>query len=369
MDIMNLLPANGTKLDLSAIEDADLNELSQFIDSDEFSNLLQDKLQLNAEQLQKLKSTLSELSDVLEGQTPQMALPLLQAIIADPKKLMDEGAMVLPMAIPEIANLIQDKLMDSQTVPADEIAIDEVELSLLPKAKAETQAQMQSKLPQEQVAMSKAPVEALAKEVEMDFNEAFKVQSKVTQVPIDSNAILNQLRKVVKETPADPKAMAVTYGEQVAQSTATQSTATVRQTAIPQAIHDNSWRDAFAEKVLWMSNQNIHHAKVQINPPELGPLEVMLKMNQQHASLVIHTPNAATKETLEDAMPRLRELFEQQGMSLTDADISDSRQGGTEGSTASEEGETFSPSGTSVSEENAQSQTIRAPRGLVDYFV
>lgn len=374
MDMMNLISPGNTKLDVSQLDSDAMNDLSQYIESDEFSNLLQDKLQLNSEQLKQLQQSLSQLSDAIDGQTGQNALPLLQAIMADPQKLLEEGAMVLPIAIPEIANLIQDKLMASQGAESDEtVTAIENEVALLPKTKQDTNSQPQSKTGQEELVLTKEQLQQQKQshEMELDVNETFKTQTKVTQVPVDTTSMLNNLRKVVKQMPAGQNVAAVTYGEHIAQAVQAQTTTGVKQLQITQPVHDSGWRDAFAEKVLWMSNQNISAAKVQINPAELGPMEVMLKMNQHQASLVINATSAGVKESLEEAMPRLRELFEQQGMTLVETDISDSREqlgsNFTEDSQSADE-----PSGSTDNDhQDAPMQTSRMqrPQGLVDYFV
>ncbi|MDQ7073155.1 MAG: flagellar hook-length control protein FliK [Gammaproteobacteria bacterium] len=60
---------------------------------------------------------------------------------------------------------------------------------------------------------------------------------------------------------------------------------------------------------------------VKLNPANLGPVEVKLNMHSDQANVLFISHNAATRDALEQALPRLREAFEQNGMQLADADV------------------------------------------------
>ena len=53
-------------------------------------------------------------------------------------------------------------------------------------------------------------------------------------------------------------------------------------------------------------------------PEHLGPLEVRITMNDDQASVWFGAAHADTRAAIENALPRLRELFASQGLSLTD---------------------------------------------------
>ncbi|MDV7400242.1 flagellar hook-length control protein FliK, partial [Arthrospira platensis SPKY1] len=73
----------------------------------------------------------------------------------------------------------------------------------------------------------------------------------------------------------------------------------------------------------WMIDNQLHEAKISVSPPHLGPLEVRVSLHQNQASVMFFSHEAAVREALESAIPRLRELLEGQGLNLNQAQVSD----------------------------------------------
>jgi len=84
----------------------------------------------------------------------------------------------------------------------------------------------------------------------------------------------------------------------------------------------SGWGDALGQKVVWMAGQQQQVAELHLNPPNLGPMEVRLTISndQISAQFVSHQP--AVREAIEAAMPRLREMFADSGMTLGNASVS-----------------------------------------------
>jgi flagellar hook-length control protein FliK len=72
-----------------------------------------------------------------------------------------------------------------------------------------------------------------------------------------------------------------------------------------------------------MAREGIQHAALKLNPANLGPVEVRLNMHNEQANITFIAHNAATRDALEQALPKLRESFLENGLELTDADVSD----------------------------------------------
>jgi flagellar hook-length control protein FliK len=91
--------------------------------------------------------------------------------------------------------------------------------------------------------------------------------------------------------------------------------------AVP--MQQQGWDQAMGERVVWMARSNIQEAQIQLNPRELGPIEikVSLKQDQAHVHFVAH--HATTREALEAAMPRLREMLSESGLNLAQSDVSE----------------------------------------------
>jgi flagellar hook-length control protein FliK len=92
---------------------------------------------------------------------------------------------------------------------------------------------------------------------------------------------------------------------------------------VPQQVGGKAWEGAIADRITWMVQGEQQFAKLQLNPPNLGPLEVRVSVNQDQTSVSFMAQHAAVREALEAALPRLRDMFEQQSMQLVRADVSD----------------------------------------------
>jgi flagellar hook-length control protein FliK len=84
------------------------------------------------------------------------------------------------------------------------------------------------------------------------------------------------------------------------------------------------WSQGLGERVQWMVQQNVQGAEIRLDPPDLGKLEVKIQVNGEHGTTHIHfsSPNGAVREALEHAIPRLREMFADSGLSLGDVNVS-----------------------------------------------
>jgi flagellar hook-length control protein FliK len=83
------------------------------------------------------------------------------------------------------------------------------------------------------------------------------------------------------------------------------------------------WGEAVTEKVMWMSSKGIKEATIQLDPPELGSLQIKVGVNQDQAQVSFTVQNASVREALDQQSMRLREMFAEDGLNLTDVDVSD----------------------------------------------
>jgi len=88
----------------------------------------------------------------------------------------------------------------------------------------------------------------------------------------------------------------------------------------------SEWNSNVAAKVAQMAAQNLKHAEIQLDPPELGPLQVRVQVNTDQASVSFTAQSAQVRDALEQGSQRLRDLFEAEGMNLVDVDVSDQQQ-------------------------------------------
>ncbi|MBV1877500.1 MAG: flagellar hook-length control protein FliK [Pseudomonadales bacterium] len=132
---------------------------------------------------------------------------------------------------------------------------------------------------------------------------------------------------------------------------------------VPMRLGAGDWGDSVAGKISLMINQRITSAKILITPPELGPIEVRVNLNNDQASVQFISHSAQVRDALEDSIPRLRELLEAGGFSLADSDVSDqSKDDGTQQEQHSESDDQFGGEA-----ENAVRHNIGV--GLIDHYV
>ena len=83
-----------------------------------------------------------------------------------------------------------------------------------------------------------------------------------------------------------------------------------------------AWNSAMGDRVQWMINQNIQQAEIRLDPPELGALEVRVQVNKDQANVMFTAPNQQVRDAVEAAVPRLREMLSEIGLSLGDVGVS-----------------------------------------------
>lgn len=144
----------------------------------------------------------------------------------------------------------------------------------------------------------------------------------------------------------------------------------VTQTRVNVPVGQPQWPSAVAERVMWMSSQRVTSAEIHLDPPELGPLQVRVTVNQEAASVTFSSQHAAVREALDLGAFRLREMFEAEGMNLANVDVSDQSlaQGSDDGETGGS-GQGGAGGGAEEGEEVTAVSAISSHDGLVDHYV
>jgi flagellar hook-length control protein FliK len=71
-----------------------------------------------------------------------------------------------------------------------------------------------------------------------------------------------------------------------------------------------------------MVDNNLNGAKLQVNPPQLGPIEVRIAVQGGHAQVWLTSHSAVTRDALQSSSPKLREMLGAQGFGQVSVDIS-----------------------------------------------
>ncbi|MBL1274719.1 MAG: flagellar hook-length control protein FliK [Ectothiorhodospiraceae bacterium] len=92
---------------------------------------------------------------------------------------------------------------------------------------------------------------------------------------------------------------------------------------LPTQVGQPGWANELGQRVTWLAQNDLREAKLQLNPRNLGPVEVRISYGlDQQLNVSFTASNPAAREALDAALPRLREMFEQQGLNLADAKTS-----------------------------------------------
>lgn len=104
--------------------------------------------------------------------------------------------------------------------------------------------------------------------------------------------------------------------------------------ATPQALVDRAtisldtpvghsrWGQDFNQRVQWAVNQSVSGAQIRINPQHMGPVEVKIQLQNEQLSISFTAQHGATREAIDAALPRLREMLSEQNVNLVDVDVS-----------------------------------------------
>ncbi|BBB66491.1 hypothetical protein UNDYM_2238 [Undibacterium sp. YM2] len=82
-------------------------------------------------------------------------------------------------------------------------------------------------------------------------------------------------------------------------------------------VGSNGWDKAVGQKVVWMVGEGLQSAELTLNPPDLGPLQVVLKVSNEQASASFSSAQPEVREALEAALPRLKQMLNDAGVQLT----------------------------------------------------
>lgn len=139
-------------------------------------------------------------------------------------------------------------------------------------------------------------------------------------------------------------------------------------------LQSTNWAQNFSEKVVWLAKSDQQSAQININPPQLGPLQITLQINGDQASAVFASPHAEVRQAIENSLPQLREMLSASGINLGQADV------GANLPQQNREAPSQSMNGNRLANENAilpgdgnvgdnkTSAPLQRGRGLVDLF-
>ncbi|MGF1774017.1 flagellar hook-length control protein FliK [Vibrio wakamikoensis] len=89
----------------------------------------------------------------------------------------------------------------------------------------------------------------------------------------------------------------------------------------PMVLTKENASDQVAERVQMMMSKNLKHVDIRLDPPELGRMQIRMSLNNDSATVHFTVQNQQTRDMVDQAMPRLREMLSQQGIQLADTSV------------------------------------------------
>ncbi len=86
-------------------------------------------------------------------------------------------------------------------------------------------------------------------------------------------------------------------------------------------IQHPQFGERLSQQIVVLAQHGIQHAHLSLNPPELGPVDVRITLQYDEATVHLAAASGTAREALQDALPRLREMFDQAGVRLNDAGV------------------------------------------------
>ncbi|MEZ0232617.1 MAG: flagellar hook-length control protein FliK [Methylophilaceae bacterium] len=140
-----------------------------------------------------------------------------------------------------------------------------------------------------------------------------------------TDAQANKLMAGAKESVAKDAALTSAIQAPVPQATQQTSQLQVAQAASSNVISTppgkTGWDQAIGQKVVWMVGAAEQSATLTLNPPDLGPLQVVIHVHNDQADATFISDNSEVRKALEDGLSNLRDMMNQSGINLGQTNI------------------------------------------------
>ncbi|WP_020654807.1 flagellar hook-length control protein FliK [Massilia niastensis] len=203
------------------------------------------------------------------------------------------------------------------------------------------------------------------------------LETALPKAQLDAVQFQAQLREATQQAATQEATPAITQLQaQAARLEAVQNPAAMAD-RIPARVGTQAWDNQVSQRIVYMLGKE-QAATLTLNPPDLGPVQVVLNVSNDQASVAFSSNQMEVRQALENAIPRLREMMSESGIALgnatVDAGMPDQRQASQDGAERRSGGHGLTGSGrdggASASEgaPRATRTVALGERGMVDTF-
>ncbi|WP_313166584.1 flagellar hook-length control protein FliK [Massilia oculi] len=126
-----------------------------------------------------------------------------------------------------------------------------------------------------------------------------------------------QLATTVEEAPAP---LAQLQAQAAKMADAVGNPAAVPGDRIPARVGSQAWDNQVSQRIVYMVGKE-QAATLTLNPPDLGPVQIVLNVSNDQASVAFSAEHLEVRQALENALPRLREMMSESGIALNNATV------------------------------------------------
>jgi flagellar hook-length control protein FliK len=143
-------------------------------------------------------------------------------------------------------------------------------------------------------------------------------------------------------------------------------------TRLAPSVGTTAWGQALGDKLVWMAAGTQQTASLTLNPPNLGPLQIVLNISNDQATASFFSAQPEVRQALEAAFPRLREMMNEAGIQLGQATVSADTP--RQNDTPERQGQRIAPEfmaagqADPVTLQGATASVVHSGRGLIDTF-
>jgi len=151
------------------------------------------------------------------------------------------------------------------------------------------------------------------------------------KLPVEAGDFAARLRDTtaqagMKDAAPGPEALTSLAAQATALQTA-QAAGSAPTDRLSARVGTPAWDNQVGQKVIWMVGGEDQSATLELNPPDLGPVQVVLNVSNDLASVTFSAQQLEVRQALENALPRLREMMSESGIALGNATVNAGAEG------------------------------------------
>jgi flagellar hook-length control protein FliK len=250
----------------------------------------------------------TELADAIKGQPLPAAPPAADDKTLTFKEVAKafDGAARMPAHAPSADPITVDIAMPRVAAPADDTA-------LADKGSASLKALASAAVPAVETDGDAAPVVPKAEP------SLAPVMVKVEAAPPRAREGAADIA-AVKEPAASAPVSAPVAQASLVMSQAVHASPAER---IAARVGTPAWDNQVGQKIVWMVAGKEQSATLTLNPPDMGPMQVVLSVTNDQATVSFTAAQPEVRQALENAMPKLREMMSENGIALGNASVNE----------------------------------------------